>query len=270
MAQVLVACVLAVTGALIAQPIFIGLALVTLIAVIHEVGHAIVARWCGISVLEFGIGFGPAVAERTVSGTRYRLNLVPLGGYVRLRGEDNDDDPAGFACAPLRKRLLVYGAGPMANVVFAFGLLVGIGLAHGLSIGRSIEVAGAIANLIVTTTIDAVRAYVPVAMDRPLDLPFGGLPSIMVVGHTLWRDDVVLFVVLIAALSGSVGIMNALPIPPLDGGQAVAAVISTVSKGRVQSHLRVASTFGLVVLVAIAVIVNGIDLVRTVITVMNR
>jgi len=62
----------------------------TIIVFIHEFGHFIVARWCGIRVLVFSIGFGPElVGFNDRHGTRWKISAVPLGGYVKFLGDDN-------------------------------------------------------------------------------------------------------------------------------------------------------------------------------------
>jgi regulator of sigma E protease len=104
--------------------IFILCALV----VIHEFGHFVVARFFGIRVHEFGIGFPPrAKVMRDRGETIYTLNWLPIGGFVRLEGEDGDsDDPRSFAVAGLPKKLLVLLAGVGMNLVLAFVIFTGI------------------------------------------------------------------------------------------------------------------------------------------------
>src|SRR5665213_4404946 len=71
----------------------------TIVVFFHELGHFLVARWCGVSVKTFSIGFGPElVGFNDRRGTRWRLSLVPLGGYVRFFGDENEvsrTDPNG-------------------------------------------------------------------------------------------------------------------------------------------------------------------------------
>ncbi|MBI3320201.1 MAG: site-2 protease family protein, partial [Candidatus Omnitrophica bacterium] len=57
------------------------------LVVVHEFGHLLVAKWCGVRVLRFSIGFGPRLANRRVGDTEYAVSLLPLGGYVKLAGE---------------------------------------------------------------------------------------------------------------------------------------------------------------------------------------
>src|SRR5262245_50253694 len=64
------------------------LALLTVLIFVHEYGHYIVARWCGVRVEVFSIGFGPELFGRTDShGTRWKFSLIPLGGYVKMFGQ---------------------------------------------------------------------------------------------------------------------------------------------------------------------------------------
>ncbi len=100
--------------------------LVTLV-VLHELGHFVAARMAGVRVHEFGIGFPPrALILRRGPETVYTLNWLPIGGFVRLEGEDGDsEDPRSFVRQPLRTRLLILVAGVAMNfllawVIFAF------------------------------------------------------------------------------------------------------------------------------------------------------
>ena len=103
--------------------IFILCALV----VIHELGHFVLARFFGIRVHEFGIGFPPrAKVMRDRGETIYTLNWLPIGGFVRLEGEDGDsDDPRSFAVAALPKKEAVLPAGVGLHLVLAFLIVPG-------------------------------------------------------------------------------------------------------------------------------------------------
>ena len=84
------------------------------LVVIHELGHFITARLAGVRVLEFGIGFPPRAKVLRSSGeTLYTLNWLPIGGFVKLEGEDGDkgDDPRSFVNARLWKKLVILVAG---------------------------------------------------------------------------------------------------------------------------------------------------------------
>jgi regulator of sigma E protease len=99
------------------------------LVVIHELGHFVTARLAGVRVLEFGIGFPPRAKVLRSSGeTLYTLNWLPIGGFVKLEGEDGDsaEDPRSFVRAALWKKLVILIAGVAMNVVLAFVIFTSI------------------------------------------------------------------------------------------------------------------------------------------------
>jgi regulator of sigma E protease len=99
------------------------------LVVIHELGHFVTARLANVRVLEFGIGFPPrAKVLRSKGETLYTLNWLPIGGFVKLEGEDGNDrqDPRSFAAQGLLTRLIILVAGVVMNVVLAFVIFAGI------------------------------------------------------------------------------------------------------------------------------------------------
>jgi regulator of sigma E protease len=102
------------------------------IIVVHEAGHLLVAKAFGVRVLTFSVGFGRRLWGFRRGETEYRLSLVPLGGYVRLGGENPDEvtnDPREFLNKPRWQRILVYLAGPAMNVLLAIILVAGLFMA---------------------------------------------------------------------------------------------------------------------------------------------
>lgn len=98
----------------------------------HELGHFIVARLCGVGVEKFSLGFGPRILGKTVGRTEYRISIVPLGGYVKMLGEEPDaplppeDIPYSFTHKHVAKRALIVAAGPMFNILLAILIFVGV------------------------------------------------------------------------------------------------------------------------------------------------
>lgn len=100
------------------------LAVLVILVVIHEFGHFIAAKAFGIKVLEFGIGFPPkAVTYMRKGDTDYTLNWLPIGGFVRLLGEEDPTDPRSLAAAARWKRFTVMFAGVFMNLILAIVLL---------------------------------------------------------------------------------------------------------------------------------------------------
>jgi regulator of sigma E protease len=142
------------------------LVVLTIVVFVHEFGHFIVARWCGVKVGMFSIGFGREIFGFTdKKGTRWRFAWIPLGGYVKFIDDENaasqpsadalerlsDADRSGaFQTKPLWQRAAVVAAGPMANFLLAIAVYAGVNLAFGV---RTI-----------TPTVGEVKAGMPAAV----------------------------------------------------------------------------------------------------------
>jgi regulator of sigma E protease len=114
----------------------------TVVVFFHEFGHFIVARWCGVAVKTFSIGFGPEIVGfNDRKGTRWRISLIPLGGYVRFLGDENEasatdraalqamdpeDRARSFAGKGVAARAAIVAAGPIANFILAIVIFTAI------------------------------------------------------------------------------------------------------------------------------------------------
>jgi regulator of sigma E protease len=106
--------------------IIIALLVVAILALVHEWGHFVVARRIGVPVHEFAVGYGPALFSTRKNGVRYSLRVIPLGGYVKMAGEDPGDLEAenGFARRKPWEKIAVAAAGPLMNFVFAIAVFI--------------------------------------------------------------------------------------------------------------------------------------------------
>jgi regulator of sigma E protease len=110
------------------------------LVLLHEWGHFIAARRGGVEVEEFGFGFPPRIWSKTVGGTRYSINLLPLGGFVSLKGEDNEDRrPGSFAVAKYATRAKILLAGVGMNLLTAIVILYGLCLTGLPALGSGFE-----------------------------------------------------------------------------------------------------------------------------------
>ena len=112
-------------------PVLLNGALVLGVLVfVHELGHFLVAKWLGVRVLSFSIGMGPRIFGFQQGGTDYRISLLPLGGFVRMAGdnpeEERSHEKGEFLEQPWWGRVLITAAGPLANLAFAIVLYVSL------------------------------------------------------------------------------------------------------------------------------------------------
>jgi regulator of sigma E protease len=119
----------------------------SLVVFFHELGHFLIARWCGVRVLVFSIGFGPEIVGfNDRYNTRWKIAAIPLGGYVKFFGDENaasmpDEDrlarmdegekSQSFVFQPVAKRAAIVVAGPLANFLLAVVIFAGIFMLYG-------------------------------------------------------------------------------------------------------------------------------------------
>jgi regulator of sigma E protease len=123
------------------------LLVLTLVVFIHELGHFLVARWCGVTVKTFSIGFGPEIyGFYDKHGTRWRFAWIPLGGYVKFIDDENaasagagkrlsaSERAGAFHAKPVASRAAVVAAGPLANFLLAIVLYSGLNAVVGVHV----------------------------------------------------------------------------------------------------------------------------------------
>jgi regulator of sigma E protease len=119
----------------------------SLVVFFHELGHFLIARWCGVRILVFSIGFGPElVGFNDRYGTRWKISAIPLGGFVKFFGDDNvasvpdherlaamdeAERKHSFVFQPVGKRAAIVVAGPLANFLLAVVIFAGVFMLYG-------------------------------------------------------------------------------------------------------------------------------------------
>lgn len=97
-----------------------------LLVMVHELGHFLVARWSGVQILRFSIGFGPRLFSWTRGETEYAVSAIPLGGYVKMAGEqraEQSHEPWEYLSKPIGTRAKIVFAGPLVNYLVALAAL---------------------------------------------------------------------------------------------------------------------------------------------------
>jgi regulator of sigma E protease len=119
----------------------------SIVVFFHELGHFLIARWCGVRVLVFSIGFGPEIIGfNDRHGTRWKISAIPLGGFVKFFGDENvasasngaqladmdaNERARSFVFQPVRKRAAIVVAGPLANFILAIVIFAAIFMLYG-------------------------------------------------------------------------------------------------------------------------------------------
>jgi regulator of sigma E protease len=112
--------------------IFAFVIVLSVLIFFHELGHFIVARLFGVGVEKFSLGFGPRLFGKKIGTTDYRISAIPLGGYVKMVGEEPDaeidpaDIPFSFTHKHVFKRILIVAAGPLFNFLLAIVIFFGL------------------------------------------------------------------------------------------------------------------------------------------------
>lgn len=114
--------------------LFASILVLSFLIFFHEMGHFLAARYFGVKVETFSIGFGKKVYKRVIDGTEYCISAIPLGGYVKMKGQDDSDptaisdDSDSYTAKPGHQRLVILFAGPFANFILAYLLYFAIAL----------------------------------------------------------------------------------------------------------------------------------------------
>lgn len=206
---------------------------------IHELGHFLTAKACGVRVEEFSIGMGPALFKRRRGETLYAIRAVPFGGYCAMTGEDGDsDDPRSFVNQKLWKKLIVLFAGSFMNFLLGFiiiFILVEVWNDAPLwpVIRHSFEICIEFVKLVWQSLGMLFNGQAGITdMSGPVGIVDMMVDTANAAESTAYAvSDLAYFGAFIAV---NLAVMNLLPIPALDGGRIflllVTALIEAVTR----------------------------------------
>jgi len=206
------------------------LAVFTIIVLVHELGHFFAARRAGVPVYEFSIGFPFSPKIITLfrhNETEFTLRLLPLGGFVSF-SKEGDEEAADLFNASLGYRALIMSAGSLFNIGFAFLIFIVV-----FAMGKHLPVPDAIVASaktvwsIITGTVDIIiKSISGHGSWEGLSGPVG----IAAIAGKAAAKGIVNLLYFTGMLSMSLGIMNLIPFPALDGGQLLMLVIEAVKR----------------------------------------
>jgi regulator of sigma E protease len=196
---------------------YVAVAIVVgLLIAIHEYGHLLAAKLCGIPVKRFSIGFGPRLWGFTRGETSYWFSLIPFGGYVLPALEEAD-----FQCLPTYKRITFALGGPAANIVCAFLGLCALGLSQ-FNLVQAVSFAGA---QLLTGLQQQLLGLATLFADFE---QVTGIIGIVAVGGAQFGSTLTSLLTFSVLINISLAVLNLLPLPPLDGGRILFCVLEKI------------------------------------------
>jgi len=259
------------------------LGIIVLVIFVHEMGHYLAARAMGVAVDSFSIGFGKVLLKKKLWGTEWRVSLLPFGGYIMPRGEqdyhNNNNDPQSFwAAAPWRRGVIAV-MGPVFNLLLPwplyFMLLVGqpfpdVVVPDGAEPARiSVSQAAYYSHKISTNFYKKIWAAVNTPREQPMSIKDVGGPVAVyeftekAKKRSQETGDWGFLIDWIAFFSINLGVINLLPIPVLDGGHIVMSTVEGIRRKNLEAKTRnVLNIIGAVLVLGLMVVAITSDVLR--------
>lgn len=209
---------------------------IAILIVIHELGHFFAARLLNVDVEEFGLGFPPRLATLFhAAGTRFSLNWIPFGGFVRIKGENDPEVPGGMAAASPWVRLAILFAGPFMNIALAVIIAIILAYNAGEPVLDKVQIQGVVegspaqlAGLEVSDYILRVNDVEITSADQLHNVIYANLGQSTSIVYQ--REDQIAEVTLIPRdpppEEGAIGILMGYPTQPTTWGKAIPNGIS--------------------------------------------
>lgn len=256
--------------------ILITLLILSVLVVVHELGHFMAARKTGVFVEEFAIGMGPKLFKHQGKETLFTIRAIPIGGFCKMRGEEPKQDEDGNLIPPdplavpeegsyesktQGQKLLILVAGSAMNIIFAWVCLLIISLSLG-----QMNFFEAIGNAFLNTWRFAGLIFQSFAMLFTGQIGFdnlaGPIGMVSMVGSFISEGFIVLLA-FTAMLSVNLGIINMFPLPALDGGRVFIIIIEIITRRKFSPEVEMKiNYFGFIALIALALIIAINDIMR--------
>ncbi len=236
----------------------------TIVVLIHEFGHFIAARKTGINVYEFSIGFpfSPKIATLfRHKETEFTLRLLPLGGFVSFSRNEDESETIEFLKEDRWKRGIIISAGSIFNIIFAFLLLT-----VALLIGKNLSLNDAILSSIKTieiVTIGTVQLIFNLFSGNGSMDSLSGPVGIAVMAGKAANAGFINLIYFTGLLSLSLGILNLLPFPALDGGHLIILAIESLKRSPLsQRTYQIVGIAGISFFIILTLFVTYKDILR--------
>ena len=258
---------------------------------VHEFGHFLAAKKTGMYVEEFAVGFKPAIWQKIKGETKYILGLIPVGGYVKIFGEDPEEfekeenkekKKRAFGAQNRFHQALVISMGVIFNIIFAWvlfsaALMIGaptmksnidqknteiitVQLPFHKAVIKSIETTGTYLNLTTVGLIDFISNVVQGKAD--MDQVSGPIGIVKYVGQAA-QNGFAAILIFTGIISINLAVINFLPFPALDGGRLVFIIIEAIIRRPIKTVIfNTVNFIGFGLLILLMIFVTYHDIVK--------
>ena len=235
-----------------------------LLILIHELGHFLIARLFKVRVDIFSIGFGPKLWQKKIGNTVYCISAIPLGGYVKLAGEEKEEGKQDeFRSKPSYVRIAIILAGVSFNFIFAYLLLTSYYFLIGNSFISSLQFSAGLIKDVFVVTFQTLWEIVTSKLS--IKETIGGPVALGSAIHAAKNYTLEFLLATTALVSLVVGIFNTLPLPVLDGGAVVFIFLEKIiGKNRTEKLQNILQLIFFILLIGLTIFVFYNDIARIV------